>query len=104
MLQRERSIAALLGCGLSPRLAARAYTTLARYTLGFAIQLVDQESPGQHEIASLPAAFQSLDSTAFPSILAVAGELSVPIEDEFAFGLELMIRCLEALTTLDTNT
>ena len=36
---RERMIAFLLGNGFPPALAARSYATLARYILGFAVQL-----------------------------------------------------------------
>ena len=82
MLQRERSIAVLLANGFSPALAARTYATLARYVLGFAIQLVDTPRV---------AAFPKLDKALFPATFAVAHALPIPLDDEFAFGLELML-------------
>jgi TetR/AcrR family transcriptional regulator, tetracycline repressor protein len=81
MLQRERSLAVLLANGFSPARAARTYATLARYVLGFAIQLVDKPRA---------STFPKLDKASFPATFAVAHALPIPLDDEFAFGLELM--------------
>jgi TetR/AcrR family tetracycline transcriptional repressor len=81
MHQRERSLAVLLANGFSPARAARTYATLARYVLGFAIQLVDK-----------PSTFPKLDKASFPAAFAVA--LPIPLDDEFAFGLELILNGL----------
>jgi AcrR family transcriptional regulator len=95
MVLRERCMAVLLDGGLPPSLAARAYATLARYVLGFAIQLAGPEDGAERERVS--AYFHTLPSAEFPATLAVADSLPVPLEDEFAFGLELIINGLRQL-------
>jgi AcrR family transcriptional regulator len=89
MATRERLIAILLDNGFPPALAARSYATLARYILGFAIQLTgrrdDQDDDGAAQV------FRKLDPRQFPATVRVADSLPVPLEDEFAFGLELII-------------
>lgn len=95
MAQRERSIAILLNHGFPPALAARAYATLARFVLGFALQPVDNETPGNG--AQQSAMFHKLDKSAFPATSAVANSLPVAPEEEFSFGLELMINGLNQL-------
>jgi hypothetical protein len=47
----------------------------------------------------MSAYFHELSSAEFPSTLAVADSLPVPLEDEFAFGLELIINGLRQLHT-----
>ncbi len=89
MMLRERCLAVLLDGGLSPSLAARAYATLARYVLGFAIQLAGSGNGAEQERVS--AYFHDLSPADFPATLAVADSLPVPLEDEFSFGLELII-------------
>lgn len=95
MMLRERCLAVLLEGGLSPSLAARAYATLARYVLGFAIQLAGSED--EAEQGRVSAYFRALPVAEFPATLAVAEELPVPLEDEFGFGLELIISGLRQL-------
>jgi hypothetical protein len=73
-------------------LAARSYATVARYVLGFAIQLADHSDD-----ARLSAEFHGLDPDLFPATVAVADHLPVPLEEEFAFGLELIIDGLDRL-------
>ncbi|MGW3993135.1 TetR/AcrR family transcriptional regulator [Amycolatopsis sp. NPDC004772] len=87
MLLRERCLAVLLEGGIPPTLAARAYATLARYVLGFAIQLAG--SGDDTERAS--AHFHNVSPADFPATLAVADSLPIPLEDEFTFGLNLII-------------
>lgn len=86
---RERMIAFLLANGFPPAMAARSYATLARYILGFAIQLTG--SSGGLDDARLAEVFHDLDPGQFPATVAVADSLPVPWEDEFAFGLELIV-------------
>jgi AcrR family transcriptional regulator len=86
---RERMIAFLLANGFPPAMAARSYATLARYILGFAIQLAG--SSGGLDDARLAQVFHDLDPGQFPATVAVADSLPVPWEDEFAFGLELIV-------------
>ena len=89
MAARERLIALLLDSGFSPALAARSYATLARYILGFAIQLTS--AGGGLDDADLAQVFRDLDPRQFPATVKVADHLPVPLDDEFAFGLELIV-------------
>ncbi|MFF7388951.1 TetR/AcrR family transcriptional regulator [Streptomyces scabiei] len=92
MALRERCVAVLLDSGFPPRVAAYAYATVARYVLGFAVQVnghADAEQPD--DAARTAAVFQSVDPDLFPATVTVAGVMPVPIEDEFSFGLELLI-------------
>lgn len=98
MVQRERGLAMMLDSGFAPPLAARAYATLARFVLGFAIQLGGQSATSGEEAAQ-SAIFHGLEPAAFPTTFALADQLPVPIEEEFSFGLDLMIAGLELLRT-----
>jgi AcrR family transcriptional regulator len=89
MAARERLIALLLDNGFPPALAARSYATLARYILGFAIQLANP--PVAADDARLAQVFHDLDPDQFPATVKVADNLPVPLDEEFAFGLELII-------------
>lgn len=91
LAQRERLIAILLDNGFPPQLAARSYATLARYVLGFAIQLTGDSRP---EDARLAGVFHRLDPELFPATVSVADHLPVPLADEFAFGLDLIVNGL----------
>ncbi|ELP69044.1 TetR/AcrR family transcriptional regulator [Streptomyces turgidiscabies] len=102
MAVRERCIAVLLADGFPPKVAAYAYATLSRYVLGFAIQVrghhgVDQ--PGGDAQAS--AAFRAADPSLYPATAAVADWLPVPLEEEFRFGLELLLDGLGRLRDAD---
>lgn len=90
MALRERCIAVLLDNGFPPRLAARAWATLARYVLGFAIQLSAQDSRGKADDALQSGIFHASDPSVFPATVAASDFLPVPLEDEFAFGLDLL--------------
>ena len=87
LAQREALLAVLLDNGFTPRLAARSYATVARYVLGFAIQLSGRGFDERHA----SKLFHSLDPQSFPATSAVADHLPVPIDEEFALGLELII-------------
>lgn len=89
MAAREGLIAILLDNGFPPALAARSYATLARYILGFAIQLTSYRD--DLDDVGLSQVFRRLDPRQFPATVEVADNLPVPLEDEFAFGLELII-------------
>ncbi|WP_431236257.1 TetR/AcrR family transcriptional regulator (plasmid) [Mycolicibacterium psychrotolerans] len=94
MIQRERTIAVLLKSGFPPPLAAQACATLARFVLGFAAQL---RSPGA-DAAGSAEEWQTLDAQTFPATASVADYLPVPLEQEFAFGLTLLLYGLERVT------
>lgn len=89
MAAREGLIAILLDNGFPPALAARSYATLARYILGFAIQLTSHRDELDDE--GLSEIFHNLDPHQFPATVKVSDSLPVPLEDEFSFGLELII-------------
>jgi AcrR family transcriptional regulator len=86
---REALIAILLDNGFPPPLAARSYATLARYILGFAIQVTGGR--GESDNATVARVFRDLDPDMFPATVAVANHIPVPIDDEFGFGIELLI-------------
>jgi TetR/AcrR family transcriptional regulator, tetracycline repressor protein len=96
MAQRERWLAVLLEGGFPPELAARTFATLVRHVLGFAIQL-DPHRGAHQDDPQLAAAFHGTDPSRFPATQAVADSLPVPLEVEFAFGLELLVEGLGAL-------
>jgi AcrR family transcriptional regulator len=86
---REQMLAFLLANDFPPALAARSYATLARYILGFAMQL--NSSHGDVGDAKLAQIFHDLDRNQFPATVTVADSLPVPLDDEFAFGLDLIV-------------
>jgi hypothetical protein len=91
MAVRERIIATLLKFGFSPQLAARAYTALAHYVIGFAVQHAPG-APGPEEAAALGEYYRGLDQELYPHTVAAADELTgVPLEDEFLDGLRFVI-------------
>jgi AcrR family transcriptional regulator len=94
MRQREAMLAVLLGAGFSSELAAQAYATVARFVLGFAIQL--GERPTDDE-AELPETWRAQDPQSYPATVAVADHLPVGLEREFSLGLELILNGLTQL-------
>ncbi len=98
MAQREQTIALLLKSGFAAPLAAQACATLARYVVGFATQL----SPSGANAADQGEVWQTLDPQVFPATVSVADHLPVPLEREFAFGLELLINGLSQLAPKPT--
>lgn len=97
MALREHCVAALLDGGFAPRTAAHAYATLARYVLGFAIQTGGHGAAPDAGEAQASAVFRSVDPELYPATVTVAASLPVPIEDEFSFGLELLLDGLARL-------
>jgi AcrR family transcriptional regulator len=97
MALREHCVAVLLDGGFPPRVAAYAYATLARYVLGFAVQVNGHGGARQPDETQSAAVFQGLDPDLFPATVAVAGVMPVPIADEFAFGLDLLLSGLTRL-------
>jgi AcrR family transcriptional regulator len=89
MVAREKMIAFLLANGFPPALAARSHATLARYVLGFAIQLTGNDTGLDDD--ALTRIFHDLDPAEFPATVAVADNLPVALKDEFEFGLELIV-------------
>jgi len=90
---RERSIAKLLSSGFSTKRALLTWATLAHYVLGFAIQAGRGDAHAS-DPARLSAILHGLDASQFPATVAAASAMPIPIEEEFAFGLDLMIKGL----------
>jgi AcrR family transcriptional regulator len=95
LVNRELCLTVLLDNGFPPAVAAHAYATLARYVLGFAIQ--QSGAAGSQQDAELAAAFHDLDPSRYPATIAVADDLPVPLEEEFEFGLQLIVAGLAQL-------
>lgn len=85
---RERTLAHLLNFGFAPPLAAKAWAVLARYVLGFGVQI--PVSGGK----KTPLAPEPVDAVTFAA--TCPAEFSpVPLHHEFSFGVELLITGLE---------
>ncbi|NMN95668.1 TetR/AcrR family transcriptional regulator [Antrihabitans stalactiti] len=93
---REKCLELLLANGFPVELAARAYVALARHVVGFAIQLRNVPAE-QIDAALLSTFFHTLDPAAFQATHAVADFLPASLEEEFAFGLDLLIDGLVSL-------
>jgi TetR/AcrR family tetracycline transcriptional repressor len=93
MRLRELAIAVLLDNGFPPRLAGRSYATLAHYVLGFAMQLGGPDTAA----TSPPTGLADVDAAQFPATAAAAASLPVALEDEFTFGLELIVTGLGSI-------
>ncbi|WP_326573801.1 TetR/AcrR family transcriptional regulator [Streptomyces sp. NBC_00487] len=93
---RERLLTLFLSHGFSVGLAARAYTALGHYVTGFAIQQYGPGTPRPEDQTQLRGYYRSLDPAAYPSTTAAVDDLtSVPLHEEFRFGLELLLDGLE---------
>lgn len=88
---RERVLALLLAHGFPQSLAPRAYASLARYVLGFAMQLTADRAAKSRDEARMSAALHQIDAAQFPATRALADFMPIPIEEEFAFGLDLLL-------------
>jgi AcrR family transcriptional regulator len=97
LAQRELMLSVLLDNGFAPAVAAHAYATLAHYVLGFAIQLSGSPAATGQQDAELSAKFHQLDASRYPATVAAADALPVPLQEEFAFGLRLIVAGLECL-------
>lgn len=94
MALRERSLTTLLSSGFTPDMAARIHATISRYVLGFAVQLSTQsDADAAHAVET----FQAASPEKFPATLAAARTMPVPLETEFAFGLDLIIKGLNEI-------
>ncbi|MDF3819704.1 TetR/AcrR family transcriptional regulator [Leptospira sp. 96542] len=97
MAQREICISVLLSHGFPPKMAAHAYATLGRFVLGFALQLSSTENLSDQNKKQIEVFFRRLDPKRFPSIAKVAQSLPIPLQDEFDFGLNLILSGLNQL-------
>jgi AcrR family transcriptional regulator len=96
LLNRERSVALLLACGFPLELAARAYTAVAHYVVGFALQQRAPGAPQREDAGKLRDFYRALDANTYPATVAAADELTiVPLDEEFRFGLQLVLDGIE---------
>jgi hypothetical protein len=72
--------------------------------LGFAIQASGQDRAGALDHEQLSTALQASDPSRFPAITSVADSLLVPLEEEFQFGLDLLLRGLAQVHREDRKT
>jgi len=88
---REAAIGILLANGFPPQIAARAYTAVGHYVIGFAGQLSVDDTTGQAEDQDLGAFYRSLDPARYPATVASAPFLPSSLDEEFRFGLRLIV-------------
>jgi AcrR family transcriptional regulator len=102
MAARERTVVTLVGFGFSPRLAARAYTTIAHYVVGFAIQQHAPGAPGPEDAAALGDFYRALDPGRYPYTVAASDALTaVSLEEEFTEGLEFILDGIDRVLAED---
>ncbi|KQB86175.1 TetR/AcrR family transcriptional regulator [Corynebacterium lowii] len=92
MALRELLLDILLRAGFPPDYAAYAMATLARYTIGFAMQM----PTAQEDSAAAGTTLREVDPAAFPRIAATARMLPLPLDREFHTGLDLLLKGLRA--------
>jgi len=85
---RERITRALLRTGMPPEKAATAVATLARYTLGFAMQSAGRDDP--------PPTSYPIEPSVYPHLTRIAPYLPRPLSEEFDFGLGHLLRGMRA--------
>ncbi|MFE2556216.1 TetR/AcrR family transcriptional regulator [Streptomyces sp. NPDC059352] len=97
LAQRERVLSALLAHGLPVDLAARAFTAVTHYVIGFTAQQYGPSAAPDNG-PELAAFYRGLDPAAYPALLRAAGTLtSVSLDEEFDFGLGLLVHGLARL-------
>ena len=101
----ERYLAVLVSAGLPPRVVALATDMFALYVGGFAFEESMRVPPLGDERAGtdqLAEYFRSLPADTFPTLVALADDLTAGDADErFEFALELLVRGLEAMAEAD---
>jgi AcrR family transcriptional regulator len=88
---REAAIGILLSSGFPPEAAARAYTAVGHYVIGFASQLRVDGTTGADENHDIHEFYCSLDPARYPATVASARFLPNSLDDEFRFGLQLIV-------------
>jgi AcrR family transcriptional regulator len=88
---RETALGILLASGFPPESAARAFTAVGHYIVGFAAQLADEAASGQTDNQEIREFYGSLDPARYRATLTSAPYLPSPLEDEFRFGLQLIV-------------
>jgi AcrR family transcriptional regulator len=97
----ERNLAVLMAAGLPPRVIALASDLFALFVGGFAYEESMQAPPlGEPgpDPEQLAEYFRSLPPESFPTLVALADDLTAGDADErFEFALDLLVRGLEAM-------
>jgi AcrR family transcriptional regulator len=95
---REQALAVLLDAGFAPKSAGRAYTAIAHYVVGSAIQQSSSGAPEAVDEDQIRLLFRGLDGKRFPATRATARYVpGTSVEAEFVFGLDLLIAGLTQL-------
>lgn len=96
---RERWLALMLGDGFGIDLAVSSGAMMSSYVQGFAIQYAGDRVGAGLDDEQFPAALERLDPDEFPATAAALAKRALPVslENEFAFGLELILDGLELL-------
>ena len=99
LAQRELVLSVLLDNGFAPTAAAHAYATVSRYVLGFAIQISGSTAAGGQHDAQDPSIGRIPPPRSLPLSRYGRGrrQAPVPLEEEFTFGLQLIVTGLEGL-------
>ncbi|WP_431031087.1 TetR/AcrR family transcriptional regulator C-terminal domain-containing protein [Plantibacter sp. RU18] len=92
---RESMLAALLREGFDPVTAAKAAAAISHFALGFALQTATTAAEADAGRTQLSELLHSDGGRRFPATAAVAEHLPRPLDEEFAFGLDLILRGLE---------
>jgi AcrR family transcriptional regulator len=93
----ERSLAVLHAAGLPPRVISYATDMFALFVGGFAFE---ESMPHEGDPKALGEYFASLPPEQFPTLTALAGDLTEGGADErFEFAIELLVRGLEAMAS-----
>ncbi|QII03810.1 TetR/AcrR family transcriptional regulator (plasmid) [Rhodococcoides fascians A21d2] len=95
---REAALSILLNAGFEPALAVRAWATIARFVLGFATQLRSEDQSGQRV-----ATWTTLNIADYPASVTVASEVPIPLDEEFTFGLSMLIVGLEDILGVSSH-
>jgi AcrR family transcriptional regulator len=93
----ERTLAVLHAAGLPPRVISYAADMFALFVGGFAFE---ESMPSQGDPQALGEYFASLPPEQFPTLTALAGDLTEGGADErFEFAIELLVKGLEAMAS-----
>jgi AcrR family transcriptional regulator len=97
----ERTLAVLHAAGLPPRVISYAADMFALFVGGFAFE---ESMPSEGDPKALGEYFASLPPEQFPTLTALAGDLTEGGADErFEFAIELLVRGLEAMANRRTT-
>ncbi|MGW6375287.1 TetR/AcrR family transcriptional regulator [Rhodococcus sp. NPDC055112] len=92
MAFRELTLSILLTAGFPVEIALRLAISLARFTIGFAMQVPAIEPTKESDDAAAVDRVKDADPRLYPSIRRTANAFPIPLEDEFHVGLDLLLR------------